>query len=199
MKKLATVALLALALTGCTAMAGDTPEATSAQPVAVAVEPTPTATPTPTKPVDLKAAKAEAIAAGRPEAAWDKKCVAWEMPKADTKGQAWANKLGAEFLESRHVECPDQITMPYYYIETFEPGAPGELVVRVGPEMNRILGNPPSGRYFDLEAVAKGVMDGVMDDNPEVKKVTALTPTGKKGGSASRAQAKEARNEGGLY
>lgn len=187
----------ALALTGCSAATDEPPEATSAP--LVAMTSAPPATPTPAKPVDVKAAKAESIEAGRPVPAWDKNCVAWEVPNADTKGQAWANKLGTEFLKSRDAECPDQVIMPYYYIESFEPGEPGELIVRVEPEMNRILGELGRGSYVYLVSVAEGVMDGIMDSHPDVKKVTALTPTGKKYGSTDRARTKDASKNGGIF
>lgn len=194
MKRFALPLAAALLLTGCTvgspAAAPSAPVETQAERVAV----TPESSATPT--VDTKQAKADALAAGRPEAAWDKNCVAWEMPKADSKGQEWANKLGQEFLDSKDAACPDAITTPYYYIESFKAGKPGELIVTVEQSMNALLHGPERGRYHQLDMFARGLMIGIMKDNHSVEKVIVQLPNGDKFGSSSRREAEEALIEG---
>lgn len=184
----------ALLLTGCTA---GSPAAAPSAPaeshaVQVAATPEPSATPS----VDVKKAKADALEAGRPEAAWDKNCVAWEMPNADTKGQGWANKLGQEFLDSKDAACPDAITTPFYYIDSFKAGKSGELIVTVEQHMNALMHGPERGRYHQLDMFARGIMIGIMKDNPSVKQVTVQLPNGDRFGSSSRPEAEEALIEG---
>lgn len=199
MKNLPIAALLAvaaLALAGCTTGAPEALEAPSASPLSA--ETVHAAKPAQPTPADIKAAKADAIAAGRPAAAWDKNCIAWEVPKAGTKGQAWANELGAEFLESKSASCPDAIMHPYYFIDTFKPGTKGELVITVEQSMNAQLYGPERGQYRELDAIAQGVMAGIMDENLDLKKVSVKLPNGSKYGTANRAQTQDARNEGGI-
>jgi hypothetical protein len=168
----AALLVAALALTGCTTGAGDTPEAVESAPVSAET----VRVATPTKSVDIKAAKAEAIAAGRPEAAWDRKCVAWELPEAGDKAQAWANKLGAAWLGSHGASCPDQLPYPYYYVDSFKPGANGELVA--------VMDN---ASYASPDELAMMVMDELAEAHPELARVTARTQSGKFTGVYTRA------------
>lgn len=191
MKRFALV-VAALALTGCTDVPDAMPDASETEAVQVIATPEPTVAPV----VDVAKAKADAIAAGRPEAAWDKNCIAWKMPKAEAKGQVWANKRGQEFLDSKDAACPDAITVPYYYIDSFKVGMPGELIVTVEQHMNAILYGSERGRYHELDMFARGVMIGIMKDNPSVKKVIVQLPNGDKFGSSNRPEAEKALVEG---
>jgi hypothetical protein len=126
--KLAALLIAALALTGCTSAPDEAPTTStpSAAPVVAESESAPV------ENVIVRSAeqvKKSALKAGRPIAAFDKDCEVWEMPKIDSDGQAWANKLGAEWLKSQGAACPDQITFPGYYVESFSQGTKGEIVV----------------------------------------------------------------------
>lgn len=121
MKRLAPLALIAaLALTGCV----------SAEPSAESM-PAPTVKPVKeTASADLAALKSEAIKAGRPESAWDKNCAAWELPSNNGENQAWANKLGTAWLAAHNnAGCPDAITWPSYYVESWGSSKTGELTI----------------------------------------------------------------------
>lgn len=123
-KTLAAAAVLAaLALTGCSA--GNQPADTTPSAAGASSESEPTALPE----SDIAKAKQEAIDSGRPANAWDKRCISWEWPSADSDGQAWANKLGKEWLDYHEVDCPDAIVYPYYNVTSFEPRGTGTLVV----------------------------------------------------------------------
>lgn len=192
MKSLVAPALLlvgALSLAGCTA-AENTSEAASAPAAgAETVQVAESAGPTPTKTVDVKAAKAEAIAAGRPEAAWDMKCVSWELPEVGDKAQAWANKLGQAWLDSHGATCPDQLPYPYYYVDSFTPGANGELVA--------VMDN---ASYASPDEVAMLIMDELAESRPELARVTAHTQDEKFTGVYTRANFDRSRAvEDGTY
>lgn len=128
-KTLAAAAVLAaLALTGCSA-GNQSADAAPSSTAASSAPATASATPSALSAADIADAKKKAIDSGRPENAWDKNCIAWEWPKADSKGQAWANELGKEWLELRNVGCPDAIVYPLYDITSFEAGGNGKLIV----------------------------------------------------------------------
>lgn len=173
----------ALGLSACSAST----DAPGAAPPTVPATPEATPAPTvaPVKVLDPERVKAEALENGRPVAAWDIDCIAWETPQAGTKGQEWANKLGADFLDNQSADCPDAITYPYYYIESFEPGTEGELIVTVEQDMNRILHGPRRGEYDDVYQVALGVLDSIASKNPSLKRVTAQLPNGDRYGTAN--------------
>lgn len=198
MKKFAlTAALLVgtLGLAGCNGSPGASLEE---------VKPVPTIAPS--KPAPVKAVKVKsveevkesALEAGRPEAAWDIGCVAWKMPGANAEADAWANELGADFLKSKSAKCPDAITFPFYFIESFAPGAEGELIVGIEQDMNRILHGPERGEYQDLYDVAWGVMRELKAGNPSLKKVTAQLPNGDRYGTTIRGEERRASNVDGL-
>ena len=173
MKKTALSAALlvgALGLAGCMGA----PEEAGAAPTVAEVKSPPVETGAPV--IDIPAAKAAAIESGRPEAAWDKNCVAWEMPEADTKGQAWANEMGAAWLDSLDAGCPDAITFPDYYVDSWEPGAPGELTLIVDSAINKIEFSGESG---NLNRVAFDFICELYRDKPELSKVVAATDDGK--------------------
>lgn len=128
-KTLAAAAVLAaLALTGCTA-GNQSTDVTPSGNVAPSASASGTVEPTGLSASDIAEAKQDAIASGRPENAWDKNCIAWEWPEAESKGQAWANELGKEWLKLRNVGCPDAIVYPLYDITSFEAGGNGKLIV----------------------------------------------------------------------
>ncbi len=111
-----------------------------------------------------EAVKASALAAGRPEAAYDLHCEVWSLPKALTEEQKWANSLGKTWLDGHGVTCPDAITYPNYFVQGFEPGVEGELVVA--------LENFPGAREA-MPAASWDIMDHVGRKYPELNKITA--------------------------
>ncbi|WP_413456090.1 hypothetical protein ACLQ8T_06315 [Glutamicibacter sp. FR1] len=113
--------LAALALTGCSAgnQSSDTTPSGAATPGATVS----------TEISDTEAAKAAAIESGRPESAWDKKCIAWETPSGNGDNQDWANELGSKWLDSHNgAGCPDAIAWPSYYVESWGSSQDGELI-----------------------------------------------------------------------
>ncbi|WP_138925719.1 hypothetical protein [Glutamicibacter creatinolyticus] len=152
-KTLAAAAVLAaLALTGCST--GNN-QSTEAAPSATAASSAPaTVAPATFSAADIAKAKQEAIDSGRPENAWDKNCIAWEWPEADSKGQEWANKLGKKWLDNRGADCPDAIVYPFYDITSFESGKDGSLLVSYS-------GNPEWGG--DGEIVAEEILNDLSD------------------------------------
>lgn len=131
----------------------------------------------PVKVLDPETVKSREIANGRPLAAFDIECQVWKTPIAGNDEQAWANRLGSEFLESRNAECPDHITFPYYFIEAFKPGGPGELVVVAEDDLDRVTLPDADGEISELTHMATGVLDEIMDTNPDVEKVTVILPS----------------------
>lgn len=185
----------ALGLTGCT---GDTLAPESAAQTAE-VAPTASAGSSasdalkvkPVKVLDPEAVKSRAIDNGRPIAAFDIECHVWKTPIAGNDEQAWANKLGAEFLESNDAKCPDQITFPYYFIESF---GPGELVVVAEDDLDRVTIAGLDGEMSELGEIATGVLDDIMDTNPDVKKVTVILPPADKSGTSDRREVQRVRD-----
>jgi hypothetical protein len=174
------VACSTLVLTGCTAETEPGPGKSSTATVSGAAATTaspeaPTAeapSPSPTV-VDVEEAKAAAIAAGRPEPAWDKSCVAWKLPEADTEAQQWANDVTTTWLDVHGADCPDAIVWPHYYVETVRAGAPGELVVTIDDEaLADYFVDPNSDK--GLQQLGFWMMDSIRPAHPDL---TALTVT----------------------
>lgn len=190
-----TLFVLALALSGCSNTPGPSTETSAAAPTTVE------ATAKTVEQVKVRSADEvleSALEAGRPSAAFDKNCEVWKMPLVDSDGQEWANALMIEFFETQSAQCPDAITFPHYYIDTFEPGVNGELVITVEQYMNVILHGPERGRYFELDSMAQEVMHRIMKDNSSLKKVTVKMPNGERYGSATRKEVEQARADGRL-
>ncbi|MFF5790660.1 hypothetical protein ACFY5D_01290 [Paeniglutamicibacter sp. NPDC012692] len=120
------------------------------------------------------------------------------MSASNTEAEDGAKELGAEFFESQSVECPDAITYPFYFIESFAPGAEGELIVGIEQDMNRTLHGPERGEYLDLYDVAWGVTRELKADNPALKKVTAKLPNGDRYGTTIRGEDRRVSNVDGL-
>lgn len=159
-KKLAALAAIAsLALAGCST--GN--QSTDAPPSATATLSGPeSATAVPA--ADLKA---EAIASGRPESAWDKNCVTWETPNRGETNQEWANKLGNRWLESHNgAGCPDAIVWPNYYVESWGSTKPGELVIYA-----------EDTKSTEWVSIAQDVMCSLQKD-AELENVRVLTSEG---------------------
>lgn len=186
----APVLVAAIALAGCsTAGPADQAEtagaeATSSPQAAPTQIPTTTAESTAAEQggesapasVDPEQVKASASAAGRPESAFDENCEVWEMPDADTQEQKWANKLGAEWLDSTPaVLCPDALAYPFYFVESWESPATGALQVNVDSTIDAIDFNPDATM---LARIASDTMCALYDDEPELSKVTAVTENG---------------------
>lgn len=78
---------------------------------------------------DPEEAKAVALQNGRPEAAWDKYCVAWDIDNPEHGGTGLAQEVARTWLDTHDAECPDAIVHPHYYAQSFADGEPGEIVV----------------------------------------------------------------------
>ncbi|MHC6178027.1 hypothetical protein [Glutamicibacter sp. X7] len=111
-----------------------------------------------------EAVKAKALAAGRPEAAYDLDCEVWDLPEAITEEQKWANSLGMTWLDGHGAKCPDAITYPNYFVREFEPGVEGELIA--------VLENLPGAREA-MPAASWDIMEHVGHKFPELDKITA--------------------------
>lgn len=173
----------ALLLTGCTA---GSPAAAPSAPaeshaVQVAATPEPSATPS----VDVKQAKADALAAGRPEAAWDKNCVAWEMPKADTKGQEWANKLGQEWLESNEAGCPDATVLPGYFVNSWSSNSEGILNLSVDDAI-KAADNTDSSTSWKT-SIGINMFCALGGAHSDLKEITVTTSDGSQTSTITRA------------
>lgn len=84
--------------------------------------------------------------------------------------------MGAAWLDSRDAGCPDAITFPDYSVESWEPGAPGELTLIVDSAINKIEFSEESG---NLNRVAFDFICELYRDKPELSKVLAATDDGK--------------------
>lgn len=120
---------------------------------------------------DPDKAKAAAIEAGRPEAAWDKNCIAWDLPTADTRGQQFANAVAERWLATYTADCPDAIKWPAYYAETFTAGGPGEVVVTLDDQAIADYHiEPHSDRH--LQMFGFDVWSRAVSEYPELEAVT---------------------------
>ncbi|WP_345150057.1 hypothetical protein [Arthrobacter ginkgonis] len=186
----------ALALGGCTP-AGQPPEPTPSIPTS-APAPSEGSIPaaTPSQGVDVEEVRSSASAAGRPKAAFDEHCQVWALPEADSKQQAWANELGSSFLAARNADCPDAAIFPFYYVESFEAGKEGELIVNVDSTINNIIWDDSEIKSISaLDRIALGVLDLIADDHPEVSRVTAVTQNGQRTSSSDLEDLERARSD----
>jgi hypothetical protein len=170
------IALLLMSA-GCTAA---TP-APSPGSQSTEVPPAPLETTSPA--LDPEEVKASALAQGRPAAAFDRKCEVWKMPEAATEDQAWANEMGAAWLAAEKAKCSDGIMLPGYYVESWEPGEPGELTLIVDSAINTIELNE---HFSNLGWVAHGFLCELYRDKPGLSKVTAITDDGKREETVTR-------------
>lgn len=111
-----------------------------------------------TTPAQVENARQIALDMGRSEATWDKSCVAWNPAESGGARQQWANRVAASWLESAGAGCPDAMTWPYYYIESFDSTAPGQLRIT----MEQAVAFDPqifTGAPGDLEFIAEEVID----------------------------------------
>ncbi|MEW1980152.1 hypothetical protein AB0333_04355 [Citricoccus sp. NPDC079358] len=115
--------------------------------------------------------KAAALAAGRPEPAWDENCVAWELPDAETDAQQFASTVARTWLDAHGADCPDALVWPHYYAETFSAGGPGEVVVVLEDEA---LADYYVDPYTDrnLQLFGFSVFDATRAENPDLEAVT---------------------------
>ncbi|MDI3330118.1 MAG: hypothetical protein QJR09_05195 [Micrococcus sp.] len=122
---------------------------------------------------DPAAAKAAALEAGRPEEAWDKNCVAWKLPAADTDAQAWANDVAGTWLDAHEAGCPDAIEWPHYYAETFTAGEPGEIVITLeAGAIEDSFVSRFSDNHQGLQAFAVLFRDATEAEHPDLENVT---------------------------
>lgn len=116
-------------------------------------------------------AKEVALAEGRPEAAWDKYCVAWDIENPEQGGTGLANETATSWLESYDADCPDAIVYPGYYAESFANGEPGEVIVTLKRQaITEYFIDPDSEKGF--QEFGFHVLDGALEDNPELEAVT---------------------------
>lgn len=137
--------------------------------------------------------KTDAIANGRPEAAFDKHCQVWEAPQSSSKQQKWANKLGEAWLDREKAACPDAIIAPAYFVDSWKPGKNGELVLIVDNAINKQMwGTDDVGILKDL---VLDVFNKISDDHPDLKTVTGTTENGFRTVSVDLGDLKKARAE----
>lgn len=124
-----------------------------------------------TTPEELRNSKSIAVAAGRPEAAWDKHCVGWDFEQAETNQSAWSKQALKIWLDSHEATCPDAIAWPDYYVQNFTASDSGELTVVLEhvAATEKLLGNPV---YLELENHAKDIGERLVDELPELREVT---------------------------
>ena len=144
----------------------------------------------------MEQVKAEAIESGRPVAAWDKDCIAWQLPEADSEGQEWANEVATAFFKAKGADCPDAIVFPHYYIDEIQYGGDGELVLIIDQEMNRILHGPDKGEFENLYRVSYDFMQTVEDEFPDLKTVKAQLRDGDRHGTMTRGEERRSGGDG---
>ncbi|WP_102159186.1 hypothetical protein [Zhihengliuella halotolerans] len=171
-KTLAITALAAastLALAGCSA-GGTEPEA-AASTTLPGASGTPSAEPSPPSTADPEQIKADAIASGRPEAAWDIDCIAWELPEASTDEQLRANHIAQTWLDAHEAGCPDAITFPWYYVEAFLPTDDGgvEVVLDAKARAEEYIKRDSDQ---DLQSTGFGVFETLEDASVSLPSVT---------------------------
>lgn len=112
-----------------------------------------------------------AVAAGRPEAAWDKNCVAWDFTQTETNPSPQSKHAMTIWLESHEASCPDAIAWPDYYVQDFSANDAAELTVILEPTAatEKMLGNSV---YVGLEKHAQDIAERLVDDLPELREVT---------------------------
>lgn len=126
---------------------------------------------------ELERARSRALAEGRPEAAWDKQCIAWQVPQAATDPQRWANRMGRQWLEAHRARCPDAITIPHYFVDSWSAGEPGTLRIRVEDAAVFAAWPGPAASAI-LEDIARDFMENLAPANPELKTVEVATGNG---------------------
>ena len=89
---------------------------------------------------DPEEAKTVALQNGRPEAAWDKYCVAWDIDDPEHGGTGLAREVARTWLDTHDAECPDAIVHPHYYAQSFADGEPGEVVVTLEHSATQMSG-----------------------------------------------------------
>lgn len=152
----------------------------------------------PVKVLDSEVVKSRPMAKCRPIAAFDIECQVWTTPIAGTDEQTWANQLGSEFLASNNAQCPDQITFPYYFIESFGLGEPGELVVIAQDDLDRddldrVSLADLDGERQETNEISTSVLDEVMDTNPDLEKVSVTLPPAGTSGTSDRREVHRVR------
>lgn len=201
-KNIIIAALAAVLATGCTPKNSEIePTLTSESVPDTAGLPTDGASgphPQANSAAELEELKAQAIANGRPAAAWDIDCVAWVVPETQNSEQQWADRLGQEFLASRAASCPDAIIFPYYFIESFAAGEPGELLVKIEPELNRIMALKVDDS-LDAHNLANGILATLMGTNPDLRTVTVEGLRGGQSISSDRLTVQQHHDAGDDY
>ena len=116
-------------------------------------------------------AKEQALAEGRPEAAWDKYCVAWELPEPSSADDQWVNDVTQAYLDHHDAACPDAIVHPHYYADSFAAGEPGEIVITLeDAALTEYFVRPNSDG--GLQHFGFGFFEATFDSHPELEMVT---------------------------
>lgn len=129
----------------------------------------------PTEPVttaeELRNSRTQAVAAGRPAAAWDKHCVGWDFTQTETNPSTRSLQAMKSWLDSHKADCPDAITWPDYYVQDFSANDLGELTVVLEnvAATEKLVGNPV---YVGLEGHAQDIAERLVDELPELHEVT---------------------------
>ncbi len=120
---------------------------------------------------ELRNSQTMAVAAGRPEAAWDKNCVAWDFVQAEKNPSARGARAMEIWLDSHAATCPDAIAWPDYYVQDFSASNAGELTVLLeqGAATQKLLGNPV---YLGLEKHAQDIAERLAAELPHLREVT---------------------------
>ena len=127
--------------------------------------------PTLASSTDPSEAKQRALADGRPEAAWDKQCVAWELPEPITADRQWVNNVTQSYLEHHNAACPDAIVHPHYYAQSFAPGTTGEIVITLeDAALSEYFVTPNSNG--GLQKFGFGFFEATIDNHPAIEMVT---------------------------
>lgn len=124
-----------------------------------------------TTAAELQSSQLMAVEAGRPEAAWDKNCVAWDFAQAEMNPSLQSKQAMKIWLDSHEASCPDAIAWPDYYVQDFSASDAGELTVLLeqGAATEKLLGNTV---YPGLEKHAQDIADRLATQLPELREVT---------------------------
>ncbi|HJX79063.1 hypothetical protein [Glutamicibacter sp.] len=124
-----------------------------------------------TTAAELRSSQIMAVEAGRPEAAWDKHCVAWDFAQTEKNPSPESKQAMKIWLGSHEASCPDAIAWPDYFVQVFSASGAGELTVLLEPEAatEKLLGNPV---YSGLEKHAQDIAERLAAELPELREVT---------------------------
>ncbi|GAA2038437.1 hypothetical protein GCM10009720_18630 [Yaniella flava] len=136
---------------------------------------------------DPAEAKEQAIADGRPEAAWDKYCVAWELPEPSSADDQLVNDVTQTYLDHHDAACPDAIVHPHYHADSFAAGEPGEIIITLeDAALTEYFVTPNSDG--GLQDFGFGFFEATLDSHPELEMVTVTVDGTDRSWTATPAQ-----------